>query len=424
MRQDYIQRTYNPKNTDLVAEYFIEAAKGFTLPEVANAVAGESSIDTWTDIKTLNPALAKRLKPHVFYIQGNIVKIAYNHELFEPGSVAQILSSIAGNILSMKMVKNIKLLDFHLPKLFVSSFLGPLFGIEGIRKVLKVPKRPLIGTIVKPKTGLTPKEHATVAYNSWLGGLDLVKDDENLTNQGFNPFKERVKQTLRARDIVEKATKERKAYMANITAGTTEEMIKRAEYVKSLGGRYVMVDIITSGWTALQSLRIANKKLKLILHGHRCMHSAITRNEKHGISMLAIAKLTRLVGFDQLHTGTIIGKMEGKRREILDIDYEMEHQNVEENNINRVLRQKWYDLKSLMPVASGGIQPCMIPELYANFGNDIIMQFGGGVHAHPDGTLAGASAAREALTATLKKIPLKEHAKNHPELMAALKKWG
>ena len=71
MRQDYIQRTYNPKKTDIVAEYFLEASEGFSLPEVANAVAGESSIDTWTDIKTLNPALANRLKPHVFYIQGN-----------------------------------------------------------------------------------------------------------------------------------------------------------------------------------------------------------------------------------------------------------------------------------------------------------------------------------------------------------------
>jgi ribulose-bisphosphate carboxylase large chain len=277
---------------------------------------------------------------------------------------------------------------------------------------------------VKPKTGLSPKQHALVAYNSWIGGLDIVKDDENLTNQGFNPFNERVREVLRLREKAERLTGKRKMYMANITAPTTEEMIKRAEYVKSLGGESVMVDIITTGWTALQSLRGANERLGLVLHAHRCGHSAFTRYERHGIAMLVVAKLCRLIGLDQLHIGTIIGKMEGGKREVLDIEHEMEHSVMEENDIHRVLKQSWYSIKPLMPVASGGIQPLMIPELVRNFGSDIILQFGGGVHAHPNGTRAGAAAALQALEASLKGIPLKKYAVGHEELSLAIKKWG
>ena len=114
--------------------------------------------------------------------------------------------------------------------------------------------------------GLSPREHAKVAYNSWVGGLDLVKDDENLTDQGFNRFKARVKWGLKLRAKAESETGSRKVYIPNITSATTEEMLHRAEFVKECGGEYVMVDIITSGWTALQSLRAANNKLKLVLH--------------------------------------------------------------------------------------------------------------------------------------------------------------
>ena len=426
MRRDYIALNYKPKSSEVIAEYYMEPEKDHKFEEVATAVAGESSIDTWTDIKTLSPALAKKLKPHVYNLdkRKKIIKVAYHKELFELGSVAQLLSSIAGNIFSMKMVANLRLLDVKFPKEMVKWYKGPKFGIKGIRRILKSGNRPLLGTIVKPKMGLSSREHAQVAFESWVGGLDLVKDDENLTDQKFNNFRERVRKTLEMRNRAEILCRCKKIYMPNITAPTVQEMIKRAEYVKEKGGEYIMVDVVTSGWTALQSLRVANEKLKLVLHGHRCMHSAMTRNPKHGISMMVVAKLVRLIGLDQLHTGTIVGKMEGGSKEVLDIDFEMEHELVKEDNFHNVLTQKWQHLRRLMPVASGGVQPLMIPEMYKYFGKDIIIQLGGGVHAHPQGTRAGAKAAAQALVAALRYIPLKQHAKSNPELALAIKKWG
>ena len=426
MLREYINTKYGPTADDLTCEYRIEPAKGVSFEEAAENMAGESSIDTWADVKTLSSELAKKLRPHVFFIdeERNTIKVAYHSELFETNSISQLLSSIAGNIFSMKLLDNLRLQDVSFPKDVINRFKGPKFGIEGIRELLNVTERPLVGTIVKPKVGLTSEKHAEVAYNAWAGGCDFVKDDENLTNQTFNPFERRAELTLKARDKVEKETGERKMYMCNITAPTCREMIRRAEFIKGHGGEYVMVDIIPTGWTALQTLREENEELKLVIHAHRCMHSAFTRNPRHGISMLTIAKLTRLVGIDQLHIGTVIGKMHGGRTEVLALRNECVQKHVREDYETNVLEQEWGSIKPMFPVASGGLQPTMIPELVKIFGNDIIMQFGGGIHAQPSGTKDGAAACRQALDAALGKISLEDAARKNEELAAAIKKWG
>ncbi|MBU4284385.1 MAG: ribulose-bisphosphate carboxylase large subunit, partial [Nanoarchaeota archaeon] len=273
MLKGYIDLEYKPTKKDVICEYYIEPTKGVSFEQAATNMAGESSIDTWTDILTLSPTLAKKLKPHIFFMdrKRNTIKVAYHSDLFEINSVPQFLSSIAGNIFSMKLLNNLRLQDISFQNEVIKQFKGPKFGLQGVRKLLKVKDRPLIGTIVKPKVGLTSEKHAEVAYNAWLGGCDIVKDDENLTNQKFNQFEKRAKLTLKARDKAEKETGERKMYMCNITAPTCQEMLRRAKYVKELGGEYIMIDIIPVGWTALQTLREANEELGLVLHAHRCM---------------------------------------------------------------------------------------------------------------------------------------------------------
>jgi len=218
-------------------------------------------------------------------------RIAYPIILFEIKSVPQILSSISGNIFSMKILNNLKFMDISFPREAIRGFSGPKFGVNGMRELLDIHDRPLCGTIVKPKVGLKSRDHAKVAYEAWMGGVDIVKDDENLTNQSFNPFRERVAETLAMRDKSEAETGEKKMYMANITAPTCKDMIERAEIVKANVGEYIMIDIIPVGWSALQTLREENESLGLVLHAHRCMHAALTRNPLQGISIQVIAKL-------------------------------------------------------------------------------------------------------------------------------------
>jgi len=420
----YINLKYKPSKTDIVAEFFIEPRNiGFDF--AAEHVAAESSIGTWTDIGLLSKEIAEKLRPSVFYLdeRTGIAKIAYPIDLFEAGNIPQLLSSIAGNVFGMKALKNLRLLDIHLPEKMIKSFKGPMYGIPGIRKLLNVKKRPLVGTIIKPKLGLTEAEHARVAFNAWFGGCDIVKDDENLTSMVFNKFEKRLDETLKQREKAQKETGEKKIYMPNITA-ETNEMLRRAKLAHDAGNEYVMVDLLTVGFSALQTLRNENDKLKLVLHGHRAMHAALTRNPKHGISMLVIAKLARLIGLDQLHIGALVGKMEGGEMETKHIGEEIESSVIGEEKRSHVLAQKWFDLKPVFAVCSGGLHPGLTPVLVRTLGNDIIIQMGGGIHGHPKGTIDGARAARQAVEATMQGISLKDYAETNPELKFALLKWG
>jgi ribulose-bisphosphate carboxylase large chain len=423
---EYIDLKYKPSDDELIAEYYIEPNK-ISIEEACEHIAGESSIGTWTDIATMNEKVAKRLKPHVFSINRmkNIVKISYPAELFEPSNMPQILSSIAGNIYGMKAINNLRLLDIQFPKLFVNQYKGPEFGIEGIRKLMRVKERPFCGTIIKPKVGLDSKNHARVAYEAWTGGLDFVKDDENLTDQPFNRFESRIVETLEARDKAESETGEKKMYFANVTA-ETEEMIQRAEFVKSNGGEYIMVDILTAGFSALQTLRKQN--LKLVLHGHRAMHAALTRNPRHGISMLSIAKIARLIGMDQLHIGTAVGKMEGSAAEVVEIENEIEENlimpKIHPDKAAHALEQEWHHIKPMLAVASGGLHPGHTKKLIEILGKNVVMQYGGGCHGHPDGTYGGAKAIRQSIDAAINKVPLNKWSRMYPELEKAIDKWG
>ncbi len=422
---NYVNLDYKPNNDDLIAMYYVEkSSECKDLEQACEEIAKESSIGTWTEIATLSADIAKRLKPSAFYIDAdnNVVKIAYTKELFEADNLPQILSAIAGNIFGMKVLKHLRLLDISFPKSIVSAYKGPKFGIEGIRKLTKIEKRPLLGTIVKPKVGLNEIEHANVCGQAWSGGLDIVKDDENLTSMSFNKFEKRIEETLKIRDNVENETGEKKIYMPNITAPLTT-MKKRADFVIEHGGEYIMLDILTVGFSALQEIREYLNDKNVVIHAHRAMHAAITRNKKHGMTMLALAKLMRLIGMDQLHTGTVVGKMEGGRQEVVEINKTITEQKIVGNNLT-MLDQDWYSVKPALPVASGGLSPLHIPELVEILGKDMVYQFGGGCHGHPDGTEAGARAIRQSISSVLEGYDLIEYAKDHIELARALEKWG
>jgi len=412
---EFINLKYKPQN-DLICLFKISPNK-MSMKKAANTVALESSTGTWT--KVPGKDYVHKLKAKVFSIKGNWIKIAYPSELFEAKNIPNILSSIAGNIMGMKAVKSIRLEDISFPNSILKKYKGPKYGIKGIRKLTNVKTRPWIGTIIKPKLGLNSKHYAQSAYESWLGGCDFVKDDENLSSQKFNKFEKRLKLTIKAKKKAEKQTGEKKFYFANVTA-ETNEMIKRAKLVKKLGGKYIMVDIVTCGWAAVQTLRQEN--LGLVIHAHRAMHAAFDRNPNHGISMMVIADFARLAGVDQIHIGTGIGKLEGKIKNIKQLKQDIENQKVKATE--KRLQQYWAKIKPVLGVSSGGLHPGHVPFLIKNLGRDLVIQAGGGIHGHPQGTIAGAKAMRQAVDAVMKGISLKKYAEKNEELKEALRAWN
>ncbi|OMP10534.1 hypothetical protein CCACVL1_00893, partial [Corchorus capsularis] len=191
-------------------------------------------------------------------------------------------------------------------------------------------------------------------------------------------------------------TGEIKGHYLNATAGTCEEMIKRAVFARELGVPIVMHDYLTGGFTANTSLAHYCRDNGLLLHIHRAMHAVIDRQKNHGMHFRVLAKALRLSGGDHIHAGTVVG---------------------------------------VLPVASGGIHVWHMPALTEIFGDDSVLQFGGGTLGHPWGNAPGAVANRVALEACVQarnegrdlaregNEVIREASKWSPELAAACEVW-
>ena len=404
--EDFLDLGYEPRDSDLVCTFAVEPASDMGVEDAAGRVASESSNGTWAELQV--EGSITDLSATACGIDGNRVTVAYPDALFEDGNMAQVLSCIAGNILGMKAVERIRLLDCEWPEPLATSFPGPQFGTSVREEIFDAGDRPITATVPKPKVGLSTDQHAQIGYEAWTGGLDLLKDDENLTDQEFNPFADRLTESLAQRDRAEDETGERKSYLVNVTADT-RRMLDRVDMVAERGGEYVMVDVVTCGWAAVQRVRERCDEHGLAIHAHRAMHAAFDRLPDHGISMRVIAQVTRLCGADQLHTGTAdLGKLE----------------NEDTAGINEWLYADLHGLNDVLPVASGGLHPGLVPDLIDRVGTNVCVQAGGGVHGHPDGTHAGAKALRAAVDAAAAGEDIEAKADAVPELETAIQMWG
>jgi ribulose-bisphosphate carboxylase large chain len=365
------------------------------------------------------------MRARAFWYTDNLLKVAYPLELWEPDNIPQLLSGIAGNIFGMKAVSNLRLIDAQLPIEFVEKNKGPNLGTTAIQEILKKKEGPITSTVPKPKIGLTTKQHLQIASDGWRGGLDIIKDDENLTNQSFNRFKDRVEGMAKIKDKVEQETGDVKDAFVNVTA-ETHEMEKRVKLLHDNGFRYFMLDIVTTGYSAVQTMVNIAHDYNMAIHGHRAMHATFTKHTNHGMSMYFLAKLSRLMGVDNLHIGTVVGKLDSPKEDVLAMRDLLLLKEVKEGLHGTLyLNQQWGSLKSTVPVASGGLHAGTIPEVMKIYDTlDMALQIGGGVHGHPDGTYAGAKATIQAIEAYKDGVTLEEKAKTHPELAKSLEKFA
>ena len=420
---EFINTKYNPRQNDIKVLFYYEAAQGITKEDAIGRIASESSSGTWTTL-TQTPKLLPKVKAYAYNYSNNYVKIAYPRIIAEDYSVPGLISGIAGNIFGMKALKNLRLIDAEFPQDYIKDFKGPVYGKEAIRRIFKRKNGPITSVVPKPKLGYTSREHAEkVAYPVWKGGIDCCKDDENLTNQKFNRFNDRVAWLAKFRDRAEKETGDVKEAYINVTSPDFKELERRIKLIHSHGFRYFMLDVVVSGFTAVETATELAHDYKMAIHGHRAMHAMFTKG-KQGMSMLFLAKLLRLIGIDQIHTGTVVGKLEGNEQEIKAMNEMLTKQKVSEIK-NLRMPQSWGKIKPALPVSSGGLHPGILPLVFDVYGTtDIGIQVGGGVQGHPDGIEAGAKAVCQAVDAYKQNISLKEYSKTHKELARALEKWG
>lgn len=437
---------WKPKNPDenyVITYLDIELADGIEMDQfetVVAACAAESSTGTWTKVydgKDSGVEMADKMKATAFDLdpETKTFKIAYRVDLFELDNMSGLLAGIVGNVGGMKMIKALRCLDIRFPRPMVEAFPGPKFGVEGVREMLQVERGPLLLTVPKPKIGRTAKEQAELAkilFTAGNGEYHGIKDDENLTSLFFNKFDERCELVHKVRKDIEEKSGKKKFFLCNITHSNLDIMVSRADKIKAQGGRWMMMDVVTTGFAALHTMRL--RDTGLAIHAHRAMHSLFTRESGPGVydkgeildfsmSMVANAKILRLLGVDALHGGAPKTKMENYGepkliRDVLQLDITPES--------SVTLGQNWYGMKPVWHVASGGLHPGSVPEALRQLGEDIMIQCGGGVLGHPWGIEAGVEAVIQAKDIALGSGNLKQWIEDNPEsaLAKAAQHWG
>jgi ribulose-bisphosphate carboxylase large chain len=430
-KMGYWEPDYQPKITDVIALFRVTPQDGVDPIEAAAAVAGESSTATWTVVWTDRLTACEKYRAKCYRVDpvpnapgSHFAYIAYDLDLFEPGSIANLTASIIGNVFGFKPLKALRLEDMRLPVAYVKTFDGPATGIVVERERLDKFGRPLLGATVKPKLGLSGRNYGRVVYEALKGGLDFTKDDENINSQPFMHWRDRYLYCMEAVNKAQAATGEVKGTYLNVTAGTMEEMYKRAEFAKQLGSTIVMIDLII-GYTAIQSMSKWCRQNDMILHLHRAGHGTYTRQKTHGVSFRVIAKWMRLAGVDHIHAGTVVGKLEGDPKTTAGFYDILREDKVSMNLEHGVFfEQDWASTRKVMPVASGGIHLGQMHELLTLLKDDVVLQFGGGTIGHPMGIAAGAAANRVALEAmVLARNEGRDIMKEGPDILNDAGKW-
>jgi ribulose-bisphosphate carboxylase large chain len=449
----YWKPDYEPKDTDVLAAFRVTPQPGVPPEEAGAAVAGESSTATWTVVWTDRLTAYDKYQGKCYSVEpvpvsgntgsGNtgqpgqfIAKIAYDLDLFEEGSIANLTSSIIGNVFGFKALKALRLEDMRIPPHYIKTFQGPAHGIVMEREYLNKYGRPLLGATTKPKLGLSARNYGRVVYEALRGGLDFTKDDENINSQPFMRWRDRYLFSMEAVNRAQSETGEIKGHYLNVTAATMEDMYERAEFARELGSVIVMIDL-TAGYTAIQSMAKWARRNGLILHLHRAGHGTYTRQKNHGVNFRVIAKWMRMAGVDHIHAGTVVGKLEGDPNAVAGYYDTLRLNKITADPVKGLyFDQDWASLPGTMPVASGGIHAGQMHQLLHYLGEDVVLQFGGGTIGHPMGIAAGATANRVAVEAMIKARNegrdflaegpdiLQAAAKHSRELDVALSTWG
>ena len=165
-KMGYWEPDYEPKDTDVIALFRVTPQDGVDPIEASAAVAGESSTATWTVVWTDRLTAAEKYRAKCYRVDPvpnspgqYFAYIAYDLDLFENGSIANLSASIIGNVFGFKPLKALRLEDMRLPVAYVKTFQGPATGIVVERERMDKFGRPLLGATVKPKLGLSGRNY-------------------------------------------------------------------------------------------------------------------------------------------------------------------------------------------------------------------------------------------------------------------------
>src|SRR6476620_4956992 len=408
--------------------YYLESA---VEPERAAAVlAGEQSSGTFVAVPGESPELHRRHGAQVVEVEHlgrrrpslpsrtrpaevTAARVVVEWPMENVGvDLATLQTAIAGNLFELQELFACRVLDLQLPAEFVAAHPGPAFGIPGTRRLIGDVAGAMIGTIVKPNVGLSEEQFRSVVRELARASIDLIKDDELMTDPGYLPLERRVAVATEEIRAAEQLTGHPTMYAFNIT-GDLAGLRRRHDLVVEAGGRCVMLNVPVMGLPALAWLR---DFAQVPIHGHRAGLAGSMRSPALGLSYRVWQQLARLAGADHLHVSGLGSKF-----------YETDDEVAA--NVASLLAPLGDTLGPVPTLPSGQNVTTAASTYAAVRSTDLLMLAGGGVAAHPDGPAAGVRSLRDAWAAAVDGVPLQRAARlaadaGNPALLHAVHKFA
>ncbi|MZQ87474.1 2,3-diketo-5-methylthiopentyl-1-phosphate enolase [Paenibacillus sp. 5J-6] len=347
------------------------------------------------------------------------ITIAYPDVNFSR-DIPALLVTVFGKL---SMDGKIKLIDLKFSTDFLAGFPGPKFGMQGVRDLLGVHDRPLLMSIFKSVVGYELPALREQFYLQAAGGVDLIKDDEILFENPLTPLEKRIEICMEAAEQASRETGQMLLYAVNLT-GPTSKLASQAKKAISAGANALLFNVLAYGFDVLHELS-ADPEITIPIMAHPAMAGATYPSPHYGISpSVLLGKLMRLAGADLVLFPSPYGSVVMPREENLAIKHVLLTNDLHADYSYQASADAHLKLAASFPVPSAGIHPGLVPLILRDFGQDVIVNAGGGIHGHPLGTIAGGRAFRQAIDATLQGIQLRDYAQTHPELQSAIDTWG
>ncbi len=399
--------------TDLIrATYVVASEEPFDVEKKAIGIALGQTTDTWTPIERGDVERLERHRGRVLAVSEPVqrdglqlaeISVGYPPENTE-GDISTLLVMVFGKV---SMDGAIRLVDLELPVSMHADLPGPKFGVPGIRKLLGVRDRPLLMSIFKPCVGLRPEDLAGMFGKQVLGGTDIVKDDEILPDIPNCPTDRRLDLCLEASRAAEESLGHKTLYAINLT-GRSDTIVQRARQLVRQGAECLLLKGLAYGDGTLDALA-RDSGVGVPIVAHPAIAGAIGSAPHHGIAYhIMLGTLMRAAGADVVLFPSSYGTVAFPKKET--------------DAIRDRLTCSLANTPAAFPGPSAGIHPGLTPRILEDYGRDVVINAGGGVHGHPMGSEAGAIAFRQSIDLALGGISPVEA--DVPELSSALELWG
>ena len=399
----------------------------------AQSIAVGLTVGSWTDLPAAKKAemekhLGKVVSVEVFEPDRDAgteryadIRIAYPDINFS-ADIPALLVTVFGKL---SMDGKIKLIDLQVSERFLAAFSGPKFGIDGVRRLIGVHDRPLLMSIFKSVIGHDLDTLEQQFYAQAAGGVDLIKDDEILFENPLTPIEKRVERCMAAAKRAEAETGQKVLYAVNVT-GPASRLKAQAKKAIDAGANALLFNVLAYGFDSLRELS-QDPEINVPIAAHPALAGAFYPSPHYGIAApVLLGKLMRLAGADLVLFPSPYGSVVMPKAENMAVSKAL----VTSEKTEYVYREEGeagsgpLPLAPSFPVPSAGIHPGLVPLILRDFGRDVVVNAGGGIHGHPMGAAAGGKAFRQAIDAALAGIPLEKHAATNEELRAAIELWG